>query len=425
MSALQLQRTVQDVVFGPFNSRRFMSNPWPAFQFMSAEKAAGHGSTTDPYRVFFPLGIVLGLTGVSIWPLYYLGLTDGYSGRAHAFVQICGFLYAFAAGFLLTAVPRFTGTESPSLKVQHCLAGLLAVSVSGFEFGLFTVGHAAFLAAHITVITLAARRFVHRRQNPPATFGLVGMGLITGALAAVMNTAIALEVLAPAWDPLARRLLTEGMFLMLVLGVGGFLGPRLLGFAALPKFMTAAAANPKGPALNSAALAYAGAGFLLLLSLLAEYGFEFRPAAFVRALVATGVIAATARPWRLPAVRTTLAWCVWTANLLVVLGVWLVPLAPAYRADFLHVLFIAFTLLVLAVGIRVTLSHGGHALSLERGSWPIRIGLATGLVAMLARLGAPFAPESYFAHLAWAGMFWIAGMLFWGSYVVRLIRKRT
>jgi len=67
-----------------------------------------HGKPADPYRIFFPLGIVLGAMGVSIWPLYYFGITEGYSGRAHAFVQTDGFLYSFIAGFLLTAVPRFT-----------------------------------------------------------------------------------------------------------------------------------------------------------------------------------------------------------------------------------------------------------------------------------------------------------------------------
>jgi len=84
------------------------------------------------------------------------------------------------------------------------------------------------------------------------------------------------------------------------------------------------------------------------------------------------------------------------------------------------VLFIGgFSLLILAVGTRVTLSHGGHSLSLERGSWPLRIGLSTGLVAMLARVGAPFAPFSYFEHLALAGLLWIGGILFWGFYLVR------
>jgi hypothetical protein len=101
---------------------------------------------------------------------------------------------------------------------------LIVLSVFGYEAGVFTLGHTAFLAAHITLITLAARRFLHRKQIPPATFPLVGIGLAAGAIAAVLNVAVAFEFVAPSWDPWGKRLLTEGMFLMVVLGVGGSWG---------------------------------------------------------------------------------------------------------------------------------------------------------------------------------------------------------
>src|SRR5438128_6433802 len=116
-----------------------------------------HGKPTDPYRIFFPLGIVLGAMGVSIWPLYYFGITEGYSGRAHAFVQTDGFLYAFIIGFLLTAIPRFTGTEAPSLGAQYALAALVALSAIAFEFQFFQIGQTGFLIVHFTLITLAVR----------------------------------------------------------------------------------------------------------------------------------------------------------------------------------------------------------------------------------------------------------------------------
>src|SRR5204862_3267485 len=31
---------------------------------------------------------------------------------------------------------------------------------------------------------------------------------------------------------------------------------------------------------------------------------------------------------------------------------------------------------------------------------------------------------TYFAHLAWAAILWIGGILFWGVYLLRLIRNR-
>ena len=141
-----------------------------------------HGKPTDAYRIFFPLGIILGVFGVSIWPLYYFGVTEGYSGRSHAFVQTDGFLYAFIAGFLLTAIPRFTGTEAPSRTIQYVLAATVIVSAVAFEFQFFKIGDAAFVVAHATLITLAVRRFLRRQQDPPETFALVGLGLVGGAL---------------------------------------------------------------------------------------------------------------------------------------------------------------------------------------------------------------------------------------------------
>jgi uncharacterized protein involved in response to NO len=382
-----------------------------------------HGQSTDPYRVFFPLGILLGVMGVAIWPLYYYGVTAGYSGRAHAFVQTDGFLYSFVIGFLLTAVPRFTGTEAPSRMVQYALAAIVAISAIAFEFQLFVIGQTGFLIAHITLIALAARRYAHRQQDPPETFSLVGLGLMSGMMGALINAGMAWNLVGPFWDPLGKRLLTEGMVLLLVLGVGGFLGPRLLGFAQLPQFTTTGLSIPASSSRRI--LLYKVAGVCVWGGLSAEYGFGLFFVAFVRALVATIVIMSTIRPWKLPSVRTTLAWCVWSAHWFVILAVWLVAIAPRYLIDLLHILFIGgFSLLILAIGTRVTLSHGGHALAQERGSWPLRIGLATGLIAMLARVGAPFAAFTYFAHLAWAAVLWIGGMLFWGFYLVRLIRAR-
>jgi uncharacterized protein involved in response to NO len=363
----------------------------------------------DPYRLFFPLGVLLGLAGVSIWPLYYFGVTATYSGRAHALVQTSGFLYSFIAGFLLTAIPRFTGTEAPTRVVQYLLAAALIVAAAASELQAFAVGTAAFAAAHAMLLTLVVRRFLRRRQNPPPTFVLIGLGLLGGALGTILGCLVAWEWIPAAWDLLGKRLVTEGMIMLLVLGVGGFLGPKLLG---------------TGESARRADVLWAFAGSAILLSLVAEYGFELTWMSFFRAAVVTAVIFRTLHPWRRPVIRTTLSWCIWVAHWMIVASVWLVAVAPRYRADFLHVLFIGgFSLLILAVGTRVTLSHGGHDLAHERRSWPLRIGLTMGLTAMLARIGAPFAAVSYFEHLAFAGVIWMAGMICWGVYIARMIRS--
>lgn len=352
---------------------------------------------------------------MAIWPLYSFGLTATYSGRAHALVQIYGFLYAFIAGFLLTAVPRFTGTEQPSRATQYLLAAILLVSVAASELRAFGIGTAAFVAAHAMLLTLLATRFAKRTQNPPPTFLLVGLGLLAGAVGAVLTAAVAWEWIPASLDLLGKRLLTEGMVLLLVLGVGGFLGPRLLGLAAMPP--------PKNPPfLLSSVVASVVAGIAILVSLVAEYGFDLGWTAYVRAAAASVVVVSALRLWRRPANRTTLSWTIWIAHWVIAVGVWVVAALPTYRADFLHLLFAGgFSLLILAIGTRVTLSHGGHDLSAEKRSWPLRVGLTLALIAMLARIGAPFSQRTYFDHLMWAALCWIAGMLVWGGYIISTI----
>jgi uncharacterized protein involved in response to NO len=345
------------------------------------------------------------------------------------FVQADCFLYAFIVGFLWTAIPRFTGTSAPPRAVQYGLAGtLLAVAIC-FEAQVFAVGHLLFVIAHLTFIAIVIRRFLHRQFPPPPTFALVGAGVVSGLIGAIINASVAWEWIDPRWDMVGRRTLTEGMVLLLVLGVGGFLGPRLLGFAQLPNFQTMGQlANQSRPPfmVRHGTKVYASAGVLMLASVVLEYSFGWPMMAWLRAAIGTLLIASSIQPWRLPAARTTLAWCVWLAHWLLIAGLWIAAGVPKYRIDFLHIMFMGgFTLLILAVGTRVVLSHGNYALAEERKSWPLRIGLTTGLIALLARSAAPFTPNSYFSHLAWAALFWMCGIVFWGIYLYRRIRPQV
>ena len=398
---------------------------------MTTPAPASHGTPIDAYRIFFPLGVVMGIAGVSIWPLYHWGLTPGYSGRAHAFVQTDCFLYAFIAGFLWTAIPRFTGTTAPGRTVQYSLAAILVAQLAAFESYAFTAGHILFVAAHVTLLAVILRCFIRRQHPPPETFVFVGFGLIAGLAAAAINAGIALELMSFRWDLLGRRLLTEGMVLQLVLGIGGFLGPRLLGFAQLPNFQNLEKMPDRRaslPALKWGPHVNEICGGLLLASVLVEYGFSGPIADQVlwfRAAIATFVVGKNVRPWRTPETHTTLAWCVWMAHWFLIAGLWLVAIFPGHHIDFLHVLFMgAFTLLILAVGTRVVLSHGGYALSEERRSWPLRIGVAASLIGMSARLAVLLASTqtSYFGHLAWAAALWITGIGIWGIYLTRRLK---
>jgi uncharacterized protein involved in response to NO len=364
--------------------------------------------------------MILGFAGLAVWPLLYFGIITGYWGLSHAFMQSDGFLFSFIVGFLLTALPRFTGTENPSLAAQLVLAATIVIGAIALESQAYQLAHTSFVFAYLVFFALVAKRFLKRDRKPPETFSLIGFGVLAGFLGALLNALSSYGLLPGGWTFAGKRLLTEGMTLLLVLGVGGFLGPRLLGFAKLD-LMQIGRVPPLKKTISSARL-FILAGAVIVLSIILEHVLELGWMNHIRALTATVVIAITLQPWRTPLAKTTLAWCVWTANLLTLAGLWLAAFLPAYRVDMLHVLFIGgFTLLILAVGMRVTLSHGGHGLEPERKNWPLRIGLFFGMLAMLSRAGAPFDAETYSRHLVYASFSLMIALTIWGWRIVRLM----
>ena len=70
----------------------------------------------EPYRLFFPLGVLAGILGVSHWLLYALGLLPLYSPIFHSSVQIQLYVSLFIFGFLMTAGPRFAGAPPATGK---------------------------------------------------------------------------------------------------------------------------------------------------------------------------------------------------------------------------------------------------------------------------------------------------------------------
>ena len=88
---------------------------------------------TEPYRVLFPMGMLLAWAGVLHWFLHAVGVTPYYGSVFHSITQIQGFMMCFAVGFLFTMVPRRTGTAGPSAwQMAVAIAAPAATSVSAW-----------------------------------------------------------------------------------------------------------------------------------------------------------------------------------------------------------------------------------------------------------------------------------------------------
>jgi uncharacterized protein involved in response to NO len=372
----------------------------------------------EPFRLFFPLGALLGWVGVGQWLLYAAGAVETYSCLRHGLLQMQAFMMAFAAGFLLTALPRRTSSPPASALEMAIATASLVVTTAALVGDRWIIAQASYLVLFLLLLAFAVRRFLFGsgRRRPPAAFVLVPIGVAQGIVGALLLIAYFSRE-APPWTAMLGQLLIEqGVFLSFVIGIGGLVLPLMGGASPPPDLGTS-------PRETAKAFAYLAAGLLIVLSLIAEARGAERLGPLVRAVVlALGVgLGGGWRPLAKPGLHRRLAR----------LAVWLMPVGlllsavfPDYRVPALHVLFIGgFGLLAFAVATHVILGH--LDLTAESLGRPAAVtALALGiLVAMATRVAADVS-ESYFAHLGWAAFAWIVGTAIWLGYVVpRIVRS--
>lgn len=367
----------------------------------------------NPFRILFPLGLVFGIWAAAVWVAYGLGISPAYPGAVHADLMAGGFLFFFAAGFLMTAVPRFTGSF-PASRLEVTLASVLAAALIASSLGsaraLFHASSAASIGA---LIVFAVRRFLARSAFPPPTFVFVGLGLVGGFLGSLL---LALQG-APGFGgevaALARGLYYQGMILGLVLGVGGRLIPALLGHAPPPRPLAPARVRKDGflrtiPAETWIAMT------ALAVSFPVEAWISVGGGRLLRALAATWVAYRYWKLHRLPLRRSRHAWLIWLSGCFTVTGLVLSALMPAYSIHVLHLFYISgLGLMTLMVATRVTLAHGGHEMLLEFRSRSLLISGALIVLAALTRMSADLLPQVYESHLLYAAATWLIALGVW------------
>lgn len=367
---------------------------------------------TEPFRVLFPLGAMLGWLGVGQWLLYAMGVTGSYSCLRHGLLQTQAFLMAFAAGFLLTALPRRTASRPASSLEMGIAIGCLLVTTAALVDDRWVLAQFGYLGLFVLLLAFALTRFLRSTsgRRPPAAFVLVPLAAAQGIAGASLLIAYFEGLLGPWAAHLGRLFVEQGVFVSLAIGIGSLIVPLMAG--------TAPPADlGSSPREAKRALYYFAAGALIIVSLVLEASGAERFGPLLRGLVAAAAIALgvrAAQPLGKPGLHRIL---VRIALWLVPLGLLLSAIVPDYRVPALHVTFIGgFGLMAFAVATHVILGH----LDLTRASesWPaavIALGLGMAL-AMAARLAADMS-ETYFAHLGWAAGVWIVGSLVWLGYI--------
>ena len=363
---------------------------------------------TEPFRFFFPVGVLLAWVGIGHWLLYSLGVTQTYSCQLHGLVQMQGFMMAFAIGFLLTAIPRRTQTSPPSGGEMGLLATALGTTTVAAVAERWIVAETAYLALFVLLLRFALRRLraAEGARRPPAAFVLIPFAILHGVVGGVLVLTATLPGVPGSLMALGRLLVEQGVFLCLVVGVGALVLPLMAG-APPPADLGAT------PAERRKAIVYAAAGVAIAASLVLEYAGWERLGPLLRAAVVTIGLGLGGGAWRRPGKPGVHRRLVWLAVWLVPTGLVVSAVWPSYRVPALHILFIGgFSLMAFGVATHVALSHLGlDALATGRPRAVVVLG-ACFLLALAARLAADMS-NTYFDHLGWAAAVWIAGSAIW------------
>ncbi len=383
----------------------------------SFQAPAGSVWRTEPFRLFFILGVVLSWVGVGHWLLYALGVTQTYSCESHGLIQMQGFMMAFAVGFLLTALPRRTQSARATTSELAIIAAGLITATIGAAIENWRAAQIGYAVVFLLLVRFAATRFVGSKagRRPPAAFVLIPLGVLHGLLGALL---IVTESQASSWlSGFGNLLVQQGVFLCFVIGVGSLILPLMSGVAPPPDLGSS-------PAETRKAVLFAFAGLAIFFSLLLEQLGWVATGPLLRAtVVALGLAfgGRALRPPGKPGLHRQLVW----------LSVWMIPIGlaasaiwPDFRVAALHVTFITgFALMAFGVASHVSLGHlGMDDLAIGR-PWPVVALAVTFPLAALTRVAAD-ASETYFEHLGLAAAIWLIGSALWlGFFAPALLRK--
>ena len=359
----------------------------------------------EPFRIFFPAGVLLGSVGVSLWILYYLDAGVPYPRVAHARLMIEGLMASFIFGFLGTAGPRLTSAPHFSLSEIGIVFTLDLLAAGAHTGGAHRLGDICFVVCLLLFARMLLSRFRQRKDNPPPNFILVASGILSGIIGAVL-LAYSEHAQYSGTYQFGSALLNECFVLLPILGVAPFFIGRLLDLPGsdLPESRAFSREWKKQAALNALI------GIAIIASFLIETGGPSRAAAWIR-VAAIAVYLAARMPWR---GRTFLADYLRAGLLFILAGFTMMALWPNYRLGSLHTVFITgFNLIVFTVATRVVLGHSGNLDRLKTRLWFFIAMSALLFVAMASRVSADLAPRARIIHLFVAAIFWLAASLIW------------
>ncbi|MCC6278924.1 MAG: NnrS family protein [Oligoflexia bacterium] len=327
------------------------------------------------------------IIGVFLWVLFYFNLISVYPIQSHSRTMIMGFLFSFVSGFLMTAVPRMTGTTS--ISSRHYLFTLighvsfLIVSLLGLTFLSQVLSIGLFLNL---LLFFAKRKRAMKKTKLPSGFIFIPVGLGMGLFGQI------LILLAAELDlntsTLGKLFLYEGFILNLIIGLGSRLIPILTRKINALSPMDIKGLSPR--LLLMEALLFNG-------SFIVEAFYNSSLGVLIRSIVFVIILTKNFNFFDKIIQPSKLAIGLIVAQALIPLTYFLVGFFPEHRAHLIHIVYIgSIALLTFLVSVRVTLAHGTGAIDLERTSSSIVLIVIFMMTAVVLRVLAPIIYNHHF-----------------------------
>lgn len=375
------------------------------------------------FRPFFLMAGIVAPAGVGLWVLALAGvpLPEGPLPllRWHAHELLAGFVGAAMVGFLMTAIPNWTGRRGYSGPPLMAIAALFLAARLALLPGSPVPAEAALAlalmplpATMLLVLPALVRAKSARLFGPPTLVLLFWSGQLMMAAEAAGWWA------SPGWA--TGQMLMANAALLLVGLIGGRIVPAFT-LNALRREGTPREAAP-WPVVDRAAI------LSLLLVVVVDLALPGGPVAGLVAMAAGVLVALRLARWHgLATLRWPLLWVLHLGYLLVALALGLKAVALlggfGWAAAWLHLqLAGALAVMILGVMTRATLGHTGRDLV---ASPMTTAGYLALLAAALLRVFAPvLLADPVPAYLA-AGVLWVlAFVLFLAAYGPMLLGPR-
>jgi uncharacterized protein involved in response to NO len=369
----------------------------------------------EPFRLFFPVGMIFGIIGVALWPLFFAGALGYYPSIVHPRLMIDGFAGFFIFGFMMTAGPRLLGAPAFAPKCVLFVFGLACLANLAFIFNQVIIGDALFGLATAALLFKASRAYCARTDMPPPGFPLAALGLISacvGSILLALSPAIWANATAYA---LGKILLFQGFTMLPIIGVGAFFFPKIIGGQNKHDFDETMQPNAEWKRRFRHSI-FAAIGFAA--SVVIELSGHLTTAYILRTLTLAAYVL-TQLPWmefrrkeRMHGLQLIFALGT------IAIGLLGAAFFPSYKVAWLHAyFFVGLTGTIFLVSIRVVFGHSGRP-DLIRKSVKIFAWVTGALIfAAATRIVADFRPDLRTTHYIYASVLWLICGMVWMVFV--------